>query len=62
MKYELRDRVTQIIQPEQQRENKLGEKKTALGTRKMITKHSIFMSLEPQKEKRKRTGLLNSQR
>lgn len=61
-KCELGDRVIQITQPEQQRKNKLGEKKTAPGTWEMIIKQSTFMSLEPQKERRKRTGLLSTQR
>lgn len=62
MKYELRNKVIQITQTEQQRENKLGEEMTAPGTWKMITKHSIFMSSEPQEERRKGTGLINSHR
>ena len=52
---ELQDRTIEITQSEQQRENRLKKMNRASGICGTITKDLIFMSLESQKEKRKKT-------
>ena len=57
---ELKDRTIEITQYEQHRENRLEKKKKkngASGTCETITKDLRFLSLESQKERRKKAGL-----
>lgn len=54
---ELKDKIIEITQYEQQRENRLEEKKNkASGNRETINKRANFVSLESEEERQKRVG------
>lgn len=54
---ELKDRIIEITQSEQCRENRLKKMNGISGTCEIITKDLTFLSLESQMERRQKAGL-----